>query len=275
MLKRILGISLLVLLFIIGLICLIGGGFGDRPNTSQLTETSIHFAHRGMINYGEENTITGINLARGCKYNGFEIDISATKDRQLILFHDENCKRLLGIDTPIAQFNFADFKSLKQPDSATTQASLIPLLANTFTQFNDSFFWYLDIKTPSKWLVDSLISIIKTKGNPKRIVVANSDILFLAYLKWKAPEIQTVLEGFNTGKEWTYFVIPKKWKPDFYASFLDQVDEKHITWLKKHNLLNRKIVFGVTEYNLQVAKKFGIEKVIIDAVLNDDITICK
>ena len=275
MLKRILGISLLVLLFSIGLLYLIGGGFGDRPNTSELTDASIQFAHRGMINHGEENTIAGINLARGCKYNGFEIDISATKDRHLILFHDENCKRLLGVDTPIAQLNFSDLKTLKQPKNATVHAGLVPLLANTFTQFNDSFYWYLDIKTPSKWLADSLISIIKTKGNAKRIVVANSDILFLSYLKWKEPEIQTVLEGFNIGKEFTYFVIPKKWKPDFYASFLDQVDNTHVEWLKKHNLLNRKIVYGVTEENVHQATNFGLEKVIIDAVLNDNITICK
>ena len=275
MLKRIVGISLVVFLFTIGLAYLIGGGFGYRTNTSELTNTAIRFAHRGMINYGEENTIAGINLAKACNYNGFEIDISATKDHQLILFHDENCKRLLGVDTPIAQLNFADLKILKQPKNADLPGSLVPLLATTFNLFNDSLFWYLDIKTPSKWAADSLVSIIKNEGNPKRIIVANSNILFLAYLKWKNPEIQTVLEGFNTGKEWTYFLIPKKWKSDFYASFLDQVDQDHIEWLKKHHLLNRKIVYGITEQNVQKATDFGIDKVIIDAVLNDDVIFYK
>ena len=48
------------------------------------------------------------------------------------------------------------------------------------------------------------------------------------------------------------------------ASFQDKVDSEHIDWLIQNDLLNRKIVYGVTHQNYEAMIDFGINKMIID-----------
>jgi hypothetical protein len=83
-------------------------------------------------------------------------------------------------------------------------------------------------------------------------------------LKLKNPNIQTVLEGFNKGKEWTYFFIPERYKPNYWASFYSEVDEKHLSFLKNKHLLKRKIVYGIDKHNIEEALEMGLVHLIVD-----------
>lgn len=269
MLMRILKIGILILVAIAALIYTLGGGFGDRTIQGNLATKSIQFAHRGLINDTAENSLIGFELARKSNYVAFETDVSATLDKQLVLFHDKNGKRLLGIDKPIDELTYSKLQQydILYKDKPTQK---VPLLSTALSHFekSDSVYWYLDIKTPSKWMADSLVSIIKRESDVNQAIIASSNILFLSYLKWKEPEIQTVLEGYNAGKEWTHYAIPRNWKPDYYASFLNKIDDAHIRFLINNNLLHRKIVYGVTQENLDRAKSHGITKMVIDAKLD-------
>ena len=67
---------------------------------------------------------------------------------------------------------------------------------------------YLDFKKTNKTIADSLLVLMKKYNSYEHVLVADANILFLAYLKYKTPQIKTVWEGFNKGKEWSYFIVP-------------------------------------------------------------------
>ena len=78
------------------------------------------------------------------------------------------------------------------------------------------------------------------------------------------PQIKTVLEGFNKGKEWIYYLIPSSLKPEYFASFFFEVDDKHIKFLNEYNLMDCKIVYGINKSNFQQAVDMGLKHLITD-----------
>ena len=109
-----------------------------------------------------------------------------------------------------------------------------------------------------------MATLIKEKRMESTTIVANSNLLFIFYLEFFYPEINTVLEGFTPGKEWIYNLIPKKFKPDFYSSFAEDVNAEHVEWLLQNGLQPNRIVYGVTSKDLDKVLQSGIQKIILD-----------
>ena len=59
-------------------------------------------------------------------------------------------------------------------------------------------------------------------------------------------------------------MIPKKFKPDFLASFAEDVNAEHIDWIRSEGLSDRRIVYGVTKENFRHTINAGIQKLIMD-----------
>ena len=253
------------ILIILSLIIIIGGGFGEKSDSVLLNNgKSIIFAHRGYVNFNVENSEEAFSKTDSIGFKSIETDINCTKDGKLIIFHDDYCKRLLGIDTGINELNWDDikFKNLMYKGKQTTNKVLS--LDMFLKQTDPSKILYLDIKKAKKSIADSLLKILEKHKEHKNIIIADDKLLFLIYLKSKNHKIRVALEGFNKGKEWIYIIIPKKFKPDYYSSFLDQADEKHMTFLKEHKLIKNKIVYGVNAENIQTVFDLGIKNIILD-----------
>ena len=230
-----------------------------------LLESPVNiFAHRGVRNYYAENSLEGFLAAKRLGFKALEVDISLTKDKYPVIFHDDNCKRLLGIDTLIENVNYNFLKGKKIIFNNQKTNNEVLLLSNFIKNYQKDMLVYLDIKIPSKSLADSLLYYLSKYKKLKNTIVADDNIFFLGYLKYKNPQIITVLEGYNKGKEYLYYIIPHKYRPDYYSSFLSETNEKHIKFLKNNNLLSRKIVYGVEKFNLDKAIKSGFKNIILD-----------
>ena len=254
----------IILGIVIVTIIIIGGGFGPANSTILNDGKVIVFAHRGVSAYNAENSIEAFDKAIEYGFNAIETDVSCTKDGKLIVFHDKSCSRLLNIDQDIININWQKIENNFLQKKGKATKSRVLSLEQYLKHLNDSVISYLDIKIFSKSIADSLLSIVGKFNNSKKIIIAHSDIIYLAYLKIKNPEIKVVLEGFNKGKEWLYFFIPKRIKPDFYSSFIDEVDENHMLFLKKNNLLDKKIVYGINHENISKAYDLGLSNIIFD-----------
>ena len=72
------------------------------------------FAHRGLhgSNYGAaENCLKAFSLA--CKQGyGIELDVRFTKDRRLVVFHDDSLKRLCGMNANVDQLTLDELRSV-------------------------------------------------------------------------------------------------------------------------------------------------------------------
>jgi len=71
-------------------------------------------AHRGLVTEYQENTLPAVQAAIDSPYcNGTEFDVFLTKDNKVVLFHDENLKRLTGIDRNIYDLTWADLQTIQ------------------------------------------------------------------------------------------------------------------------------------------------------------------
>jgi len=71
-------------------------------------------AHRGFVTEHQENTLASVEAAVTSDYcQGTEFDVFLTKDNRVVLFHDENMKRLTGIDREIYDMTWDDLKTIQ------------------------------------------------------------------------------------------------------------------------------------------------------------------
>ncbi|MDC3029780.1 glycerophosphodiester phosphodiesterase family protein [Flavobacteriales bacterium] len=227
------------------------------------TNDKMLFAHRGLAEFAE-NSWQGFKQSQTLGFNSIECDVQFTKDNKLIIFHDKNAKRLLGIDQKIEDLMWSQIQAKAIIHNNEISDQYVLSLDELLRLSSDFQHLYLDFKTTNKTIADSLLVLMKKHQAYERVLLADANILFLAYLKHKVPQIKTVLEGFNKGKEWTYYLIPTSLKPDYFASFLSEVDDKHIQFLNEQNLLPRKVVYGINKSNYQQAIDKGLIHLIID-----------
>ena len=224
----------------------------------------IFFAHRGLP-YFTENSDESFRESKLVGFSALETDVQFTKDHKLIVFHDKNAQRLLGIDAEIEDCNWNDLKDL--PIMNNGVESLNNILTLQQLLFNSYGFKmvYLDIKaTVSKIMADQLLFQIDRNKGFDTFFIADSNIFFLAYLKYRNSNIKTVLEGYKKGKEWLYYFIPLSLRPDYLSSSYNDIDNNHISFLKKKKLINRKIVYGIDSSNVLDALDRDIQMLIVD-----------
>ena len=73
------------------------------------------FAHRGLYDNEKgipENSLPAFRAAMEAGY-GCELDIQFTKDRQLIVFHDNDYKRACGVDRPVWELSLEEARQLR------------------------------------------------------------------------------------------------------------------------------------------------------------------
>ncbi len=265
MLKRFLLVLTLLILAGILLLLLIGGGFGRRPERTVFdSPTTNYIAHRGLYNYFAENSFEGYEHCRLMGFKAIETDIRVSKDNRLIVFHDDSTRRLLEINSTIDQIPFTELEGAHLYFNGAKTNNTVMSFNKFLNSFQKDFVIYLDNKVNKKWVADSLILQINKSSAQNSLVVASSNLLFLSYIKYKNPNVFTSLEGFNAGKEWIYYLIPKNFKPDYYSSFISKVDDRHLDFLRKNHLLDHKIVYGVDRNNLDFTLNSGIHNMILD-----------
>jgi glycerophosphoryl diester phosphodiesterase len=264
---KILLISLFVLFLIPVLLYFIWGGLqkDNQGNINPVYNNSVLiFAHRGIAKYFPENSYEAIYNAKQKNFKALEIDLNETSDSIIILFHDEDSEKMLGLKGKINTHNFSELKNHPYLFNDKPTANYVLTLEETFKEFGKDFIIYLDIKNRTYDFMKKVIDLIKKYNLKKSTIIASAEFLLIARIEFDYPEINTCLEGFNSGKEWIYYFIPSDFKPDYYASFIQNVDKNHIDWLKNNNLLYNKIVYGVDSSNYQKAKELGLKKILID-----------
>lgn len=69
--------------------------------------------HRGAAGLAPENTISAIKAAIAAGVDVVEFDVRLTKDRKLVLIHDESLERTHGIDQKVSETKLKDLQNTK------------------------------------------------------------------------------------------------------------------------------------------------------------------
>jgi glycerophosphoryl diester phosphodiesterase len=262
-------IFFLILLIIVAYVvfAFVEGGFGKNTPKSLpriKTDGQFLFAHRGVVGKFPENSLEALEQARLTGFKAVEIDIRKTSDNKFILFHDGDASRLLGIDNTIDSLSYQEIIQKNLLNNGDTSKCKVVLLEDVLNKYHDNFVYYFDMKLGNFNDIDDLVHVIWSHEISKNVVLASASFLVNLYVKYNYPAIRTAMEGFNSGNEWVWYLIPKKLKPDYLSGNEKKVDEKHIEWLKKNDLLQNKIIYGVDSTNYQSLYNMGLRNMIID-----------
>ena len=70
-------------------------------------------SHRGASGYAPENTLEAFRLARDMGADGVELDVQFTKDRQLVVIHDETIDRVSDGTGYVADYTLEELRKLR------------------------------------------------------------------------------------------------------------------------------------------------------------------
>lgn len=70
-------------------------------------------SHRGVNSIEQENTIVSFLSASYKTYFGIETDVHVTKDNKFIICHDDNIKRVTGVDKIIEESTYDELKRIR------------------------------------------------------------------------------------------------------------------------------------------------------------------
>ncbi|MGA1713724.1 MAG: glycerophosphodiester phosphodiesterase family protein [bacterium] len=125
------------------------------------------FAHRGLAHHKglDENTIEAFSEAIKHGATHLESDTQATKDDVAVLLHDQDLKRVAGIDYRVSELTLGELQEIP-----LTAGGRIPTLSEALNHFPAAFF-NLDIKT--KRAIDPTIAAIEENHAHERVLISS------------------------------------------------------------------------------------------------------
>ncbi len=140
--------GLIIILLFVGGIFLYDFARQAEPVDSTRTAwlTGKYIAHKGLHNDKiPENTIAAFNQAIAKGYP-IELDVSITKDKQLVVFHDKKLKRMFGINTYLKDTTYKQLAGLKFDNSNER----VPLFSTVLAEVDGQVPLLIEIKNEGK-----------------------------------------------------------------------------------------------------------------------------
>lgn len=262
-------------------VCLgvIGGGWGPKqvPESHPFySEEKMLIAHRGVTDQAPENTFASAQRAIELGFSAIEIDIKQSADEQFYLFHDRLSTRLFKEDFPLKEKTLDQLQKLPLYHKGIPTDHGVPGLESFTRKFASDLIFYVDVKRHGNnrynYLTDKIAEFLQRHQLTDNAFVG-SDFLFTAYLEYRHPELHTVFTGPGDALIMVYDWIPRKFRPDFIISYAQGVTEKHLDWLHRKGLMNRRMLYGVNGDNYLEVRQWGIPKLLVDydPVMNKDL----
>ena len=146
---------------------------GDRP---------LVIAHRGDCINAPENTRASFQAALDAGADGIELDVFLLADNTVIVFHDEDTRRLTGVDGDITKMTLDDVRKL------SVQGEPIPTLEEILDQFADNLLINVEMKAyRPEWdrreTGTEVAKVIRKCNASERVIVTSFDPYMLWYLE--------------------------------------------------------------------------------------------
>lgn len=183
---------------------------------------TLILAHRGARREAPENTISAFQKAREMGADGVELDILFSKDRQLVVTHNENLQEFAKVNKKVRDLNFHELRQLDFGShfSSAFKDEKIPHLAEVFELLRGKMIINVEIKgTNILWdgrekILYKLISDMKME---EQVWVSSFNIFALKRMLKIAPHIKRGYlfyekqDRFSRQGGWDFFVKPQSW----------------------------------------------------------------
>ncbi len=136
-----------LIVLLAGWIALILPGRSQRAQRAPFAGRA--YAHRGLYQADQsipENSLSAFRLAAEAGY-GIELDVQLTKDRVVVVFHDDSLLRACGVDARVDSLTFAELEKL--PLFGSEQR--IPRLTSVFDAVGGRVPLIVELKAGGDW----------------------------------------------------------------------------------------------------------------------------
>ena len=192
-------------------------------------------AHRGVFNNKDipENSIKAFREA--IKLNiDVEFDVQITKDNVLVVFHDDNLKRMTGVNKKLEDSTYEEISKL----TLLNTKEKIPTLDEVLNTINNNVFMDIEIKNNKRYkvLCDLLVEKLK---NYKNYSLKSFNPMIVRYINKKYPDINI---GYLIGDKYDFkilkYILPTKFmikysKCDFISISKKLLDKDKFKKLSK------------------------------------------
>ena len=192
-------------------------------------------AHRGVFNNTDipENSIKAFKEAVELNID-VEFDVQITKDNILVIFHDDNLKRMTGLNKKVEDSTYEEISKL----TLLNTKEKIPTLDEVLNTINNKVFMDIEIKNNKRYkvLCDLLVEKLK---NYKNYSLKSFNPRIVRYINKKYPDINI---GYLIGDKYDFkilkYILPTKFmikysKCDFISISKKLLDKDKFKKLSK------------------------------------------
>ncbi len=212
----------------------------------------IVYAHRGASEYAPENTMQSFYLGVQMGANGIETDVQLTKDKVLILFHDDTLDRVTDAKGFVKDFTYEELKKLSIK-KGVHQDKII-----TFEEFVNCFGWRdltFAIELKGDGVAEETARIINKYGIGDKCIITSFKFKELADINRIEPKFKLGYLVSKVDEE----IISQFNQIKFYeiCPLIDIIDENFVKeWNKKGCGVR---AWGISDQEKMInAYKFGV-----------------
>ncbi|MCS7174607.1 glycerophosphodiester phosphodiesterase family protein [Pseudothermotoga sp.] len=223
----------------------------------------ILLAHRGYSARYPENTLIAFKKALELGANGVELDLRSTKDDKVVVIHDEDLKRLCGVDVKVSDLTLEELKGY------AVSGERIPSFEEVLTMFDQKHILNAEIKEAR--VAQKALQLIDEFHLTKSVVVSSFDHELIVRLIKQRPDMKF---GFLVGEELRYDPIELIEKLLQYRPYSMHLPHQ----LFDYPILSNRIIklvkdLGVKVYvwTLDDINKYHRIKYHIDAVITNEV----
>jgi glycerophosphoryl diester phosphodiesterase len=201
--------------------------------------------HRGYPARFPENTLASFKGAIQAGCDMIELDVTLTKDRKVVVIHDDTLDRTTTGKGPVRGHALAEIKALDAGSwfDARFAAERVPELSEVMRLTAGRCMLNIEIKEsafeadyPADAIEHQVVTLVKTSGAIDRVIISSFDQRILERIAaMDAPPAIACISSHGADKRVLEMLIAMKafsWHPLFKILTRDQVDMLHAAGLK-------------------------------------------
>ena len=244
-------------------------------------------SHRGAKTDHVENTMKAFEIARASGFKWFEIDVQMSVDGELFLFHDDDLKRLAGLDMKPTSMSWAELQVVDLIHPTLTEIGKIPTLKeyldwivanNLFTNIEIKVFDGVGEDYIHKLIVRVVALLDTYKDIKNQIFISSFSKLAMRALKrHKTYRKGKLFYTRSWSKDFEYLdtKLYKHYKENNYMAIIinyDCLNRKRVQYLKSK--FSKVFVYSIyTDYEVKKLLGWCVDAMFIDKKEQREITL--
>lgn len=157
------------------------------------TQDFMAIAHRGASSYAPENTFAAFDLAIQMGVNHIELDVHSTRDRHIVVIHDETVDRTTNGAGPVTSHTLAALKALDAGSWFDRKFSeeRIPTFSEVLQRYKGRVHIHTEIKGHSAHLSHRTADLVRRHGMAEQVTITSFQKTRLEETHAYAPELPT------------------------------------------------------------------------------------